>query len=162
MSETPSIDRRKFLQLAGFGALTAATGPKWLFAAPNARYARDASPDFQADVEIEINAVVTEAPILPGKPTRVWKYESKLLKGPDHTIAQLPGTHLGAVFFLEKGQKVRFYFKNDLPESNIIHWHGLHVPQNMDGHPMYDVPAGSGYVYEFRVDNPAGCTPRPP
>ena len=156
MSETPSIDRRKFLQLAGFGALTAATGPKWLFAAPNARYARDASPDFQADVEIEINAVVTEAPILPGKPTRVWKYESKLLKGPDHTIAQLPGTHLGAVFFLEKGQKVRFYFKNDLPESNIIHWHGLHVPQNMDGHPMYDVPAGSGYVYEFRVDNPAG------
>jgi suppressor of ftsI len=156
MSETPSIDRRKFLKLAGFGALTAATGPKWLFAAPNARYARDASPDFQADVEIEINAVVTEAPILPGKPTRVWKYESKLLKGPDHSIAQLPGTHLGAVFFLEKGQKVRFFFKNDLPESNIIHWHGLHVPQNMDGHPMYDVPAGSGYVYEFRVDNPAG------
>ena len=51
---------------------------------------------------------------------------------------------------------MRFYFKNDLPETNIIHWHGLHVPQNMDGHPMYDVPAGSGYVYEFQIDNPAG------
>ena len=156
MSETSRIDRRKFLQIAGFGALSAATGPKWLFAATNARYAREASPDFQATVEIEINAVATEAPILPGKPTRVWKYEGKLLKGPDGTVAQLPGTHLGAVFFLERGQKVRFYFKNDLPETNIIHWHGLHVPQNMDGHPMYDVPAGSGYVYEFQIDNPAG------
>ena len=156
MSTMTGIDRRKFLQLTGLGAITAATSPKWLFAAPNARYVREASPDFQPDVEIEISAGITEAPILPGKPTRVWKYEGKLLKGPDGTIAQLPGTHLGAVFFLERGQKVRFYFKNDLPEANIIHWHGLHVPQNMDGHPMYDVPAGSGYVYEFRVDNPAG------
>lgn len=156
MSEPTGIDRRKFLQLAGFGAFAAAAVPKMLFAGSNGRYVREASPDFSPDVEIEITAVVIEVPILPGKPTKVWKYEGKLLKGPEGSIAQLPGTHLGSVFFLERGQKVRFYFKNDLPESNIIHWHGLHVPQNMDGHPMYDVPAGSGYVYEFRVDNPAG------
>jgi len=156
MLETTPIDRRKFLQLASFGALAAATAPHLLFAASNARYAREASADFHPDVEIEITAVATTAPILPGKPTNVWKYEGKLLKGPEGTIAQLPGTHLGAVFFLERGQKVRFYFKNDLPEANIIHWHGIHVPQAMDGHPMYDVPAGSGYVYEFMIDNPAG------
>jgi bilirubin oxidase len=156
MIESTVIDRRRFLQLASVGALAAAATPNWLFAAPNARYAREASADFHPDVEIEISATATEAPILPGKPTKVWKYEGKLLKGPDGTIAQLPGTHLGAVFFFERGQKVRFYFKNDLPEANIIHWHGLHVPQVMDGHPMYDVPAGSGYVYEFQIDNPAG------
>jgi len=156
MFESTTIDRRKFLQLAGAGALAVAATPKWLFAATNARYARDASPDFHPDVEIEISAIATTAPILPGKPTNVWKYEGKLLKGPEGTLAQLPGTHLGAVFFLERGQKVRFYFNNDLPEANIIHWHGLHVPQVMDGHPMYDVPAGSGYVYEFQIDNPAG------
>jgi len=156
MSDTTGIDRRKFLQLTGLGALSAVAPSNWLFAANNARYAKDASPDFHPNVEIEITAVATEAPILPGKPTRVWKYEGKLLSGPEGTIAQLPGTHLGEVFFLERGQKVRFYFKNDLPEANIIHWHGLHVPQVMDGHPMYDVPAGSGYVYEFQIDNPAG------
>ena len=156
MSDTTGVDRRKFLQLAGLSALSAVAPSNWLYAASNARYAKDASPDFHPNVEIEITAVATEAPILPGKPTRVWKYEGKLLSGPEGTIAQLPGTHLGAVFFLERGQKVRFYFKNDLPEANIIHWHGLHVPQVMDGHPMYDVPAGSGYVYEFQVDNPAG------
>jgi suppressor of ftsI len=156
MTKPTVIDRRTFLQLAGAGALAALAGPARLFAAPGGRYARDASPDFQADVEIEIAATVAEAPILPGKPTKVWKYEGKLLKGPDNTLAHLPGTHLGPVFFLERGQKVRFYFKNDLPEANIIHWHGLHVPQVMDGHPMYDVPAGGGYVYEFLLDNPAG------
>ena len=155
MTHTTRIDRRKFLQLASFGAV-AAVAPNLLFAAFNARYAKEASPDFHPDVEIEITSVATTAPILPGKPTNVWKYEGRLLKGPEGTVAQLPGTHLGAVFFLERGQKVRFYFKNDLPENNIIHWHGLHVPQVMDGHPMYDVPAGSGYVYEFMIDNPAG------
>lgn len=156
MRETSAIDRRQFLQLAGVGVLALTATPQWLFAAPTGRYVREASSDFTPDVEIEITATATTAPIFPGKPTAVWKYEGKLLKGPEDTVAQLAGTHLGAVFFLERGQKVRFYFKNDLPEPNIIHWHGLHVPQNMDGHPMYDVPSGSGYVYEFTVDNPAG------
>ncbi|MDD5035332.1 MAG: multicopper oxidase domain-containing protein [Methylococcaceae bacterium] len=156
MLKNHGFDRRRFLQIAGIGALTAVASPRWLLAAGNGRYAREASADFHPDVEIEITATVTTAPILPGKPTKVWKYEGKLLKGLDGTVVPLPGTHLGATIVLAKGQKVRLYFKNDLPEPNIIHCHGLHVPQVMDGHPMYDVPAGSGYVYEFQVDNPAG------
>ena len=158
MNDITQIGRRRFLQYAGIGSLAAATlTPRWLFAEPGARYARNASPDFEPDVELEITATATLAPMMPGKQTSVWKYEGKLLKGPDGTAVPLPGTHLGSIFFLEKGQKVRIYFKNDLPEANIIHWHGLHVPQVMDGHPMYDVPAGSGYVYEFKVTNRAGC-----
>ena len=81
MSDTTVIDRRKFLQLAALGALGVTAIPNRLFAATNSRYAKDASPDFHPDVEIEITAVATEAPILPGKPTRVWKYEGKLLSG---------------------------------------------------------------------------------
>ena len=37
-----------------------------------------------------------------------------------------------------------------------MHWHGMHVPQKMDGHPMYAIEPGERYVYEFEVKNPAG------
>lgn len=34
---------------------------------------------------------------------------------------------------------------NDLPESTIIHWHGLHVPEDMDGHPRFAIAPGERY-----------------
>ena len=56
MSDTTGVDRRKFLQLAGLSALSAVAPSNWLYAASNARYAKDASPDFHPNVEIEIIA----------------------------------------------------------------------------------------------------------
>ena len=53
-------------------------------------------------------------------------------------------------------QKVRIFFTNRLPEQSIVHWHGLHIVQRMDGHPMYAIGTGKRYVYEFVVDNRAG------
>jgi len=156
MHDITDQSRRQFLQLAGLGALSAAVLPRWVFAEAGGKFAREASADFHPDVEIELKAIETEAHILPGVPTKVWTYRGSVLKGPEHTVANLADTHLGSIFFLEKGQKIRFHFRNELPERNIIHWHGLHVPQAMDGHPMYDVPPGGGYVYEFELTNRAG------
>jgi FtsP/CotA-like multicopper oxidase with cupredoxin domain len=65
---------------------------------------------------------------------------------------------LGPRLNLQHGQKVRVFFKNELGEPNIIHWHGLHVPQKSDGHPMYAINSGDSYVYEFEVENPAGTS----
>jgi FtsP/CotA-like multicopper oxidase with cupredoxin domain len=127
-----------------------------LFAATEGRYTREASQEFHPDVEIELTAGIASVPMMPGKHTLVWRYSGKLLKGPESALVDLPDTHLGPILVFEKGRKVRIYFKNDLPEANIVHWHGLHVPQIMDGHPMYGVKAGSGYVYEFTVTNRAG------
>ncbi|MDP1756026.1 MAG: multicopper oxidase family protein, partial [Pseudohongiella sp.] len=55
-----------------------------------------------------------------------------------------------------QGQKFRIHFRNQLPEESTIHWHGLHMVQRMDGHPMYAIPNGATYVYEFTVTNRAG------
>jgi FtsP/CotA-like multicopper oxidase with cupredoxin domain len=43
-----------------------------------------------------------------------------------------------------------------LSEETIVHWHGLHIVQKMDGHPMYAIRPGQRYIYEFVVDNRAG------
>jgi FtsP/CotA-like multicopper oxidase with cupredoxin domain len=41
-------------------------------------------------------------------------------------------------------------------EKSIVHWHGLHVPAIMDGHPRHVVSQGESYFYEFEVKNRAG------
>jgi len=114
------------------------------------------NPDnnFKPDVELELFAKNAEVKILPGLPTHVFKYTGNLLKGPANTLKTLPG-YLGPILNFERGQKIRIFFYNQLSEPVITHWHGLHVPQTMDGHPMYEIYQGERYVYEFEVDNPA-------
>ena len=45
---------------------------------------------------------------------------------------------------------------NKLPRESVIHWHGLHIPPEMDGHPIYAVDNGEQYLYEFEVNNRPG------
>ena len=55
----------------------------------------------------------------------------------------------------KKGQKIRLILNNNLPAQSILHWHGLHVPANMDGNPMYAINQGETYIYEFEIRNRA-------
>ncbi|MCC6915800.1 multicopper oxidase domain-containing protein [Nitrosomonas sp.] len=145
--------RRRFLQYAALGTFTT-TLPGVVF--PESRNL-NRIPDsaFKPDVEIALTAQTTAIPILPGASTRVFKYTGKLLKGPAGTLKELPG-YLGPILNFEQGQKVRLFFYNQLPQPCVTHWHGMHVPQIMDGHPMYAILEGEQYVYEFEVKNPAG------
>ena len=49
---------------------------------------------------------------------------------------------------------------NHLPESTSIHWHGLDVPNVMDGVPDVEasprIEPGHYYDYHFRITNPPG------
>lgn len=45
---------------------------------------------------------------------------------------------------------------NDLPDPTIIHWHGLLIPEEMDGHPRYAIASGESFEYDFQVINRAG------
>ena len=108
------------------------------------------------DVEIAIRAVPSKVAILPGEQTRVWQYQAELLKGPSNALQNLPDTYLGPAIKLNTGQQIRVHFTNELSEPSIIHWHGLHVPQEADGHPRFAVGSGETYVYDFKVANRAG------
>ncbi len=63
---------------------------------------------------------------------------------------QVPGPRLEFV----EGDHVRINFTNHLPEPATMHWHGLVVPNRMDG-PAYitqdPVPPGGRYTYEYVV-----------
>lgn len=154
---TNNYSRRRFLQHSSLGVLSFAAFPSWLQAMPEmASYpANKASANFKPDVELELIARANSLNILPGKATGVMQYFAKLLKGPANTVTVIPGSFLGPIIRLQKGQKVRVHYHNQLNEPSITHWHGLHVPTLMDGQPQYAIAPGEKFVYEFEVLNRA-------
>ncbi len=113
------------------------------------------NPNFHPDVELDLVCKPIEISILKGAPTKVLHYQATLIKGPKDTVVDIPHSYLGSMIRLQKGQKVRINFHNALSQSSVVHWHGLHVPQVMDGHPQYAIESGETLVYEFEVVNRA-------
>ena len=138
------------------GAAGASSGCRTRSADATTGLAGGTQSSFAPDVELALTAAPGAVQILPGAPTRVWTYSGSVIKGPPDTLQDLLGSYLGPTIRLHTGQKVRIHFANQLPESTIVHWHGLHVPERMDGHPRFIIPRGQSYVYEFEVINRAG------
>ncbi len=151
------INRRQFFQITGGAAAGLLTGG--IPSLANFEGAHAASiPEgkFMPDLEIALKATPAEVPILPGDPTRVWRYQGQVIKGDPAGLINLERSYLGPIIRTHTGQKVRIRFTNDIADESIVHWHGLHVPADMDGHPRLVIPRGAIYVYEFEVRNRAG------
>jgi manganese oxidase len=75
----------------------------------------------------------------PGMKAYLWGYNG-----------QSPGPTIEAV----EGEKVRIFVTNKLPEHTTVHWHGMRLPNGMDGvggvtQPHID--PGKTFVYEFQL-----------
>ena len=62
----------------------------------------------------------------------------------------------GPMIRVTEGERIRVILKNELPDPTSIHWHGLRVPNNMDGvaEPaitQQPVKPGETFSYEFTV-----------
>jgi len=170
-----TMDRRQFLKGAGLLGLALAGGSalstlsactyaplSTAAAAPSAtapvalKPTQGAATTAAADLEIALKAARGQVAILPGAETAVWRYQAELLSGDPASVTVLPGSYLGPILRVRQGQRVRVRFTNDLPEPSIVHWHGLLVPDDMDGHPRFAIGAGQSYTYDFQVVNRAG------
>ncbi len=157
MSHKINYKRRQFLQHSALGAVAISAFPSSIFA-NSGSLKNKPTPSFKPDIEIEFTSREAYIPIKAGQKTKVQKYYAKLLKGPKNCLIELKNNYLGPILNYTKGQKVRIYYTNRLAEPSVIHWHGMHVPQDSDGHPMYAINAGETYIYEFEVMNPAGTS----
>ena len=64
------------------------------------------------------------------------------------------GSMPGPLIRLKEGQRAKLHVSNALDESTSIHWHGIILPENMDGVPGVSFPgikAGEAYHYEYDV-----------
>lgn len=158
--------RRDFLRLAGLGVGSLAFGGIVSACAPYLQPGISAtsiptSPSVPTlppseDLEVILRATTGKANIFPNMPTDILRYQAEVKQGDPASIQTLPDSYLGPVIHVQRGQTFRARLINDLPEETIIHWHGLHVPANMDGHPHDAIAPGEAYDYSFRVLNRAG------
>ena len=75
----------------------------------------------------------------PGMTAHLWGYNG-----------QSPGPTIECV----EGDKVRIFVTNKLPEHTTIHWHGILLPNGMDGVgglTQPQIPVGKTFVYEFQM-----------
>jgi FtsP/CotA-like multicopper oxidase with cupredoxin domain len=151
------MNRRNFLLLSSLSTLAGATGCRGR-SLRSAELSPQTTPSagFVPDVELVLTAARDEVVVLPGGPTRVWRFTGRLIKGPADTLQTISGSYLGPVIRLRRGQRVRARIANQLPESSVVHWHGLDVPEIADGHPRLVIDHGREYVVEFEVTNRAG------
>jgi blue copper oxidase len=107
----------------------------------------------EPDVEVALRAAPAEVSLdrASGQATNVWRYEGRLLKGPSDALTSASDGYLGPTFRLRVGQRVRVRFENGLGEDSVVHWHGLDVSQENDGHPRFAVRPGGSRVYDFEV-----------
>jgi FtsP/CotA-like multicopper oxidase with cupredoxin domain len=99
-------------------------------------------PDLNPDprvLEVELEAKIASVDLGGGVRTTAWTYNGVL-----------PGPLLRA----RLGDRVIVHFKNSLPEATTIHWHGLRVPNDMDGAPgasQAPIEPGATFRYEFTL-----------
>lgn len=65
------------------------------------------------------------------------------------------GSVIGPTIEAVEGDRVRIYVTNNLTEATTVHWHGLHVPIEMDGVPGFSqapIEPGATFTYEFTLE----------
>jgi FtsP/CotA-like multicopper oxidase with cupredoxin domain len=78
----------------------------------------------------------------PGLKAKCWGYNGST-----------PGPTIEAV----EGDRLRLYVTNRLPEPTTVHWHGVILPNGMDGVAgltQPPIPSGETWVYDFTVRDP--------
>jgi manganese oxidase len=64
------------------------------------------------------------------------------------------GSVPGPTIQVNEGDRVRLIVENRLPEGFSMHWHGLEIPNEMDGMPGISqelIPPGGTFTYEFTL-----------
>lgn len=78
--------------------------------------------------------------------------ELTLPSGKQETLFSYNGQTPGPTFKITLGDTIKVNFKNELPQDTTVHFHGVRVPNAMDGVPnvtQEPVKPGEEFIYEF-------------
>ncbi len=130
------MDRRRFLTFSAVGAAAGSLGACSLWSADRAAEPGGSGP---ADLRMSFGPAETDID-LGGVSVPTWAYGN-----------QVPGPEIR----LRKGQRLHASLTNKLPGADTtIHWHGLAIPNPMDGVPVLTqppTPVGQTFEYDFVI-----------
>ena len=168
------VKRRQLLQVGGVAAVAAAGWAAWMaygsrhaatmVGAPFRPYPFDpvAPENFRNKLFIpvgsgplgvldvvaplKIRATAAAFTMLPGRESPFLLYQTE----------HAGKAYQNPILRIESGARFTASLDNALTEPTIIHWHGLHTPAAMDGHPADTIAPGKRYDYDFTVRNRGG------
>ena len=128
MSAAEQMDKMHEAGIKSFPAKTEGKGGQLL------------APRIENGVKVyELTAEKIRWETAPGQTVEAWAY-NKQVPGPQIRVCE--------------GDRVRFILHNKLDQSTAVHFHGLELPNNVDGVPFITQPpvkSGASYTYEFTV-----------
>lgn len=155
------MNRQNFLKVLGLGTVASVTGSSLLLGCnTHDMAAMNMTPGME-----NMGPLVTEIPFttplrFPESNAGIGQLTAKsvsdaILPGQNARVLGYRGGMLGPTIRLQTGSDVSLRFTNNLDEESNIHWHGLLVPAEMDGHPTQLVSAGESFTYSFRLNQAA-------
>lgn len=180
-----TVGRRRFLKLAGIGAGSA--GAAALFTQPGVLFARKsplANPPLaplQQDTPADMDQMHAEGVQTfldnAGKDPNFWRPALEPTMDGDVKVFNItcqdiqwetdPATTFPAMAYngmipgpeirVTEGDQVRVVVTNEMQQSTAIHFHGVRVPNSVDGVPFVTQPViktGETFTYEFTARNP--------
>jgi FtsP/CotA-like multicopper oxidase with cupredoxin domain len=175
-----NIGRRQFLGVAGLGlgaaSLTAFTSNHSPLMPPQGLPAQEAQTDWQEIDRLHKQQVDTFVANI-GTDENFWRKPLEFTMDGDVKVFEItcqevewetePGSVFPAYSYngmvpgpeirVTEGDKVRVNVTNQMNESTSVHFHGVKVPNAMDGVPFVTQPAiepGTTFTYEFIAANP--------
>jgi len=145
-----ALSRRRFLRLTAATAAAAAAGIQGVSGCGEPPSGPEGNPDGRSplarpvDLSVggaSLTAAAGTAAIADGESIQAWLFNGSL-----------PGPTLRA----RQDDRARLRLVNQLPDSTILHWHGLMVPANEDGHPRDAIGPGASFDYDFPLVQRAG------
>lgn len=183
MTEKENMSRRNFIRLAGLtGAglgIAACRAPDAAVAPVAAATTSPVQVDEHQELDMDaaheegINQFLENV----GKDDRFWNNKLDFTMDGDTKVFEIrcqnvewevePGKTINAMTYngtvpgpeirVTEGDNVRIVVTNDMDQSTTIHWHGVIVPNSMDGVPFLTQPLikpGETFTYEFTAKNP--------
>jgi len=98
------------------------------------------------ETPLTLKAQAATFPILDGRASPFLRYET----------SDAGKSYQNPILRIKSGSRFSATLQNGLKEPTIIHWHGLHLPANMDGHPNDSIAPGQNFPYAFTVPNRGG------
>ena len=148
------MKRRDFMKLSGTAAASAMVIPPILQSCMgnmdmnmgSSVAVKEGAFDVGLSIPAEVGTTV---------PLTTQSSSSTVIKGKTTSTLTYQNSILGPTIRATNGQTVNATLQNKLSEETNIHWHGLKVPANMDGHPKDLAQAGGSFNYVLPINQRA-------
>ncbi len=95
-------------------------------------------------------------PVITGGNLTIAAGKSEIFSGVQTDVYTINGSYPAPMIRIKKGEQFSAHITNNLSGDCVLHWHGFHLPAEMDGHPKFAIASGQSADITFPIINRAG------